>query len=717
MYRYRWLISAVWSILFIFSAVYSERLPEMLKESGFIPQGSESELGFDRLQEELGASPSTLHLVYTSNERDLTGKTETARILNSLDDLKTLPYINEMLVNQTPHLTGEKGIQSIIVNMNLSSRDAVDVYPEIREKIIAPEGMDMYVDGETATLFEIQEATKKDLLKAELIGIPVALLVLLLIFGTAIAALLPVMVGLVSVSATLGTVFFISKHYALSNFLPNIVMMLGLALGIDYALFVVSRFREELKRNCSVESAVARTMEKAGHSVFFSGFAVLVGMFGMLFIRLPIMYSLCIGGVLVVLASVLVSCTLLPAILGILGHTINRFPVFPSLQRRMVISTFWKTLALRVMKRPAFLAITMSLVLIMLMTPISNMRLGVPSAEVLPPSYESRIGSDLLHKHYDNREANPIQIVVQSPGPAGSQEAIQLIKDYQDRISKMEGVSAIRSFIDELGNHPAAMTENLLQSRETRQQLERAHLLRSEFALLTAVPAHDPDSPEASDLVKKLRIINSGPLKTYITGHSALRVDMLDRIYQGLPALIFFIMSVTYLILFYAFRSVLIPLKAVLMNILSLGASLGIVVIVFQNGWFSELLQITSTGYVSLIMPVAIFSIVFGISMDYEVFLISRIKEEYQKTGDNDWSTAEGLQKTGGLISSAALILMVVVGSFIFTDIEITKALGVGLFCAVFIDATIIRIIVVPALMKLMGHANWWAPKWLGGGR
>ncbi|HWO75278.1 MAG TPA: MMPL family transporter [Bacillus sp. (in: firmicutes)] len=715
-YRYRWIITSSWAVLFIFTSIFAQRLPEMLKESGFTPEQSESDLGFETLEEKLGMSPSTLNLVYTSNHLDLTDESQTERIIESLQNLKDLPYVTAIQINPTQRITQNKGIQSVIVKMNLNNQESLEAYPELRKMITAPNGMKLFIDGGTATLYEIQQATKHDLVKAEIIGIPIALLVLLIIFGTLVAAFLPVIVGMVSVSVTLGTTYFISHYYDVSNFLPNIVMMLGLALGIDYALFVVSRFREELKQHRSVETALARTMEKAGHSVFFSGFAVLIGMFGMLFIRLPIMYSLCLGGVLIVLMSVLVSSTLLPALLGIFGQAINRLQVFPAFQKKLGNSTLWKRIAFGVMKRPAFLTLFISLLLILLMTPVANMKLGVPTAEVLPPSYESRMGSDLFDQHYDDREASPIYIVVRSPEPAAEEDSIEAIKNYEESISKIKGVEEVRSFLDTFENQSPEVIAGLLQTDETtRENLESRNLFRGEYALLTAIPSYDPDSTEASDLVNQLRNVNSAPLESFVTGHSALRVDMLSRIYEGLPSLIFFIMTVTYLILLFAFKSVLIPLKAVLMNVLSLGASLGIVVIVFQNGWFAEALQITSTGYVNLVMPVTIFSIVFGISMDYEVFLISRIMEEYEKTGDNDKSTAEGLQKTGGLISSAALILMAVVGSFIFTNIEITKALGVGLFCAVFIDATIIRIIVVPALMKMLGHANWWAPRWLFG--
>lgn len=714
-YSFKWGVLVFWIIVTVFLGIFAPKLPEQLNENGFIPPDSESDAAFRNLQEHLGFAPSMLNIVYKSEEDDITDPESTARILESLVPLNNMPYVKEIRINKTKKLNGRTDIQSVLVELDLTSNEALDKFPDIRKKIDPPSGMKVYVDGGTATLYDVQKATKTDMAKAEMLGIPIALIVLLIIFGTVWAALLPLVIGIMSVTLTLGMTYFIAQFVSLSNFLPNIVFMLGLAIGIDYALFFVSRFREELTLESNVRAAVSNTAEKAGKSVFFSGVAVLIGMLGMLFIRLPIMYALCLGGVIVVFSSIVLSITLLPALLSILGHRINSLQVFPKIKNRLGSSVFWEKIAFGVMKRPVPLALGISGFLLLLMFPVGGMKLGVPSAEVLPPSYESRAGADLLKKTYDARRGNPLQIYVETKKPIYEEETISEMLSYSSKLEKVPGAQKISSYITAIGGNTSQEKALFLSSADTRKDLEDARLAKDWSAVITVVPRHDPDSLEAADLVKSLRRVDSGSLKIGITGETAYRVDMIDRISRGLPALVSFIIAVTYIILFFAFKSVLLPLKAVLMNILSLGASLGIVVLVFQKGWFAESLQISAIGYVSIVMPVTIFCIVFGISMDYEVFLISRIMEEYEKTSDNDWSTAAGLKQTGSLITSAALILMVVVGSFIFTDIEITKALGIGLFSAILIDATLIRIIIVPALMKLLGKANWWAPAWIKG--
>jgi RND superfamily putative drug exporter len=712
MHRYRWIIVLVCAALFFGLGVYARKVPEMLKDNGFAPRGSESDHGFTQLEDKLGFASSMITLVYTSDTLDLTSRREISVILSSLDELQKIPYVRNVKLNETPRLDRRSSIQSVHIELALGKTEALDKYPKLRSRIHAPNGMKVFVDGPTAVLYDIQRATKKDLSKSEMLGLPVALAVLILIFGTLWAAILPLIVGVMSVTVTLGVSYFIAEKYSLSNFMPNMVTMIGLAIGIDYALFVVSRFREELVRQRAVSTAVAATCRMAGKSIFFSGFAVLISMLGMLFIDLPVMRAFCLGGVLVVLVSMLLSNTLLLALLGILGHKINSLALFPALQRRRRNSTAWERIAFTVMKRPVFLVLLMSGILILLMLPIGGMKLGVPNAEVLPPAYESRQGSDLLKQTYDNREANPIQIIVEAPGSIWGKDAVREVQAYSEQIRAHSGIAIVRSYITVLGNHSPDRTAAMLQNDSIKRQMETQKLAKGNAALIVAVPRSDTESAETAGLIRELRGLHSGGLHSYVTGAAANRVDILDRINRGLPAMAGFVMAITYLILFVAFKSVLLPLKAVMMNVLSLGASLGIVVIVFQNGLMANQLHITSIGYVSIVLPVTIFCVVFGISMDYEVFLISRIKEEYERTGDNERSTAIGLTKTGGLITSAALILNVVVGSFVFSDIEITKALGVGLFSAIFIDATFIRIIVVPALMKLLGRANWWTPVW-----
>ncbi|TJY38258.1 MMPL family transporter [Cohnella pontilimi] len=711
-FRLRWLVLLLSVVVFLGMGYYARQVPELLKDNGFAPRGSESDVGFTLLQDKLDFPASAITLVYSSDTMNLRSGLSVSAILSSLDNLRKLSYVRSVKVNDTPRLNKNSGLQSVHIELALSKTEALDKYPEIRSKVRPPAGMHVFVDGPTATLYDIQQATKNDLSKSERLGLPIALFVLLLIFGSLLAAVMPLIIGIMSVSVTLGACFFIAQRYSLSNFTPNMVTMVGLAVGIDYALFVVSRFREELVRQRAVSTAVARTCEMAGRSIVFSGFAVLIGMLGLLFINLPVMRSICLGGVLVVLTSVTFSNTLLLALLSIFGHKINRFQIFPALQKKRHNSTLWERIAFSVMKRPVFLVLVISGMLILLMLPIGGMKLAVPTAEVLPPTYESRQGSDLLKETYDAREANPIHIVVHTPGVVWDKQSIRDINDYTNTIRTYPGVHKVRSFITMLGNHPPGVTAAMVSSDPSKRRIEEMRLAKDHTALVVVVPDADPDSASTAGLIRKLRKADTGALQTYVTGASANRVDILDRIDHGLPAMVGFVMAITYMVLFAAFRSIILPLKAVLMNILSLGASLGIVVIVFQKGILANLLNITSVGYVSIVLPVTIFCVVFGISMDYEVFLLSRIKEEYEKTGDNERSTATGLMKTGGLITSAAFILIVVVGSFIFTDIEITKALGVGLFSAIFIDATFIRVIFVPALMKLLGRANWWAPAW-----
>jgi RND superfamily putative drug exporter len=726
MFRFRWIVVSIWILLFIILALFAQKAPALLKDNGFTPRGSDSDLGLIQLQQKLNFPASTFTLIYQSPDQIINDAQASETILKSLDELRKLPYVMDISINQASrlpnvqfvggdsHLTPDH-IQAVNVYISLNADEALDHYAEIKERVHAPVGMHVDVTGGTAILYDMSDASKKDIVKSEVIGLPIAVIVLLIIFGTVLGAILPLVVGLMSVTVTLGITYFIAQGVSLSNFLPNIVTMLGLAVGIDYALFLVSRFREELKLQANIEDAVAMTCQKAGKSIFFSGVAVLIGLFGMLFIDLSIYRSLCIGGVIVVSVSVLVAETLLLSLLSLFGTKINVLRVIPARFRSKETSRFWEKIAYGVMKRPILIIIVMGSILLFLTYPIGQMKLGVPSSGVLPPSYESRSGSDLLNQVYDAREMNPIQIFVEADQAVWSAETIQLMQAYTKNLSEISGVKAVQSYVSEFGDRTPAEAASLLSSTELRGKMEGLRLAKDHYASIIVQPLFDPEDSKTDDVVKSIRKIDAKGLQLLVTGGPAYRLDILERINDGIPKVVGFVMIVTYFVLLLAFRSVLLPLKAVLMNMLSLGASMGIVVTVFQKGFLADALHITSIGYVSATLPVIIFCVVFGISMDYEVFLISRIAEEYENTGDNERSTAEGLKKTGSLITSAAFILIVVVGAFIFTDIEIIKALGLGLTLAVLIDATLIRILIVPSLMKLLGKANWWAPDWIKG--
>lgn len=726
MYRLRWVVVSIWIILFICLAFFAQKAPALLKDNGFTPRGSDSDLGLIQLQKKLDYPASTFTLIYRSANQKLSEIEASNQILASLSELRKLPYVLDVSLVQASRLPVEQfkdanknlkqeNIQAVNVYVRLNADQALEHYAELKSLIHPPTGMEVSLTGGTAILFDMQDASKKDIVKSEVIGLPIAVVVLLIIFGTALGALLPLIVGLMSVTVTLGITYFIADNVSLSNFLPNIVTMLGLAVGIDYALFMVSRFREELKVHHSIETAIAMTSQKAGKSIFFSGVAVLIGLFGMLFINLSIYLSLCIGGVIVVSVSVLVAETLLLALLSLFGTRINRFRVIPVRFRRKNAAVFWEKIAYGVMKRPMTIIVIMGAILLFLTFPIGQMKLGMPDSGVLPPSYESRAGTDLLNQAFDAREMNPIQIYVEANQEVWSQPTIDQMQAFTKQLSELPGVKAVNSYVTQFANQTPAEASAMLESNGLREQIGALRLAKGNSASIIVQPMYNPEDSRTDAVVEAIRLLDTRGLHTLVTGGPAYRFDILQRIHEGIPKVVGFVMIVTYFVLLIAFRSVLLPLKAVLMNLLSLGASMGMVVTVFQKGFLADVLHITSIGYVSATLPVIIFCVVFGISMDYEVFLISRIAEEYEKTGNNERSTAEGLKKTGSLITSAAFILIVVVGAFIFTDIEIIKALGLGLTLAVLIDATLIRILIVPSLMKLLGRANWWAPQWIKG--
>src|SRR4051812_10689790 len=508
MYKLRWVVAIFWILLFVFSAFFAQKLPDRLKDSGLTPQGSESDIGISLMKKEFEVSPSALTIVYKSNHLDLTSDQAKKDILQSLDKLNKKDYVGKIEINNTPRKKKDKGIQSVVVPLKLKNREALIHFSEIKRLISHPKGMHTYIDGEIATLHEIQQATKHDMAHSEKIGLPIALFVLLFIFGTVWAAILPLLIGTISVSLTMGITYFLTGYYSLSNFLPNIVMMLGMAIGVDYALFLVSRFREELKSQKSVEEAVGMAIQTAGKSVFFSGITVLIGMCGMLFIKLPIIYSLCLGGVLVVFSAMILSCTLLPALLGILGYHINSLKVFPGTQKKLENSIMWERLANFVMKRPAILAFLIITFLLSLMTPIVHMKVGVPTAEVLPPPYESRKGAELLKANYDIRRSSPINIVVKAKENVTRVASIREIKKYEDKIRQLPDVLEVQSYIDILGNRSAEDTSHLLALKGTHDRMVNRNLLRGNYALVTIVPQSKPDSTESSKLVHLVRNIS-----------------------------------------------------------------------------------------------------------------------------------------------------------------------------------------------------------------
>ncbi|WP_098748435.1 MMPL family transporter [Paenibacillus sp. EZ-K15] len=717
-YRYRKAIVVTWLLLFCGLLPFAFKLPSILQHNGFTPKDSPAQIGIEKLEEGLGLSAASLDVVVVSqHDENLTAGTAQRRILTELAPLRARPYVRDIYMNMAAHKAGQDHIVSVTVLLDLDSTEALKQFEEIRDSVPSITGADTYITGNTAIFADMNRAVKSDIIHAEMVGIPSALLILAVVFGTLTAAILPLLAGVASVVVTMGILYFVAlADGSISNFLPNVVTMLGLAVGIDYALLVVSRFKEEMRaRSGDVGTALAVTCATAGKAVMFSGAAVLIGFVAMSFIDLPIFRSFSIGGITVVLLSVLAGNTLLPALLGILGPRIETLPLFPAAYRTLrarQTSGMWRKLSRFVMAHPVTISIAAIGLLLVAIYPVRHMNIAIPAAEVLPPAYESRYGHDLLIQAYDERELNSIVVAVELPASYEESLSIELMKVYTDEIRMMPGVKQVESYLS-IGRGSVEEASKYLSREDIRQQLEQHRFVKGKMAAVAVIPEYGESHELTMQLVRALRTMDTNELTTYVTGSPAYKLDIIEVIHQNISFVLVFVFVVTYVILLLAFRSVVLPLKASIMNMLSLGAGLGIVVWVFQEGIGAQWLGVSSTGSIFALLPILIFCVVFGISMDYEVMMLSRMMENYERTGDNEFSTAEGLESTGGLITSAALILAVVVGAFVFTDNEVMKAIGLGLTAAVLLDATVIRVLLVPAFMKMMGKANWWSPRWM----
>ncbi|MBA3274559.1 MAG: MMPL family transporter, partial [Chloroflexia bacterium] len=503
----------------------------------------------------------------------------------------------------------------------------------------------------------------------------------------------------------------------------NLATMLGLGLAVDYSLFVTSRFREELARNPgNVKGAVVVAATRAGRAVFFSGLTVLIGLAGLALFPLMFLRSIGIAGVIVVSISTLAALTLLPAVLTVIGDRIERGPIGPLAKRAQGDDShtgFWSRLASGVMKRPVVVALATVGLLLVLGWPFTHANISSPDATILPEDLPSRQGYDILAEQFSGGEISPFVVVVESSGGNMTDpDNLAVIEGLGARLAADPRIDRVQSALTLPGvggNLPPPIriaVRQFLEATGTDTQLGR--FLSDDVAVIFAYPVEPANDPQNQELLSQLRSVNApDSLQVHVGGGTAEIVDVVDAIYRDFPLVAGAIVVTTYLILLALFRSVLLPIKAILMNVLSILASYGALVWIFQDGNLHELLGFTPQGFVEASLPVIMFCVLFGLSMDYEVFLLSRIQEEWERSGDNDRAVTVGLQRSGRIITSAALIVVVVTASFVSADVVLVKALGLGIALAVALDATVVGALLVPATMKLLGGANWWIPGWL----
>lgn len=700
--RRRRLVLVATVALVVAAGILGGNVVERLTSGGFEDESSESFEAAEVLRERFGVEAPNLLLLVTSE----TG---------SVDD----PAVADRGVALTEELAAEEGIEGVASYWStgaptLRSDDSSQALvvgtitgdaDEARERIeeISPEFnrngdlIDVEVGGFEETFRAVSVQVEKDLLRAEMIAFPITLILLLFVFGSLVSAALPLAIGGIAIVGSFFVLRVLTGFTDVSIFALNLITAMGLGLGIDYSLFVVSRFREELHRGLTPHDAVVQTVKTAGRTVAFSGMTVALSLSALLIFPLTFLRSFAYAGVAVVLLAALAAVVFLPALLAVLGHRVDKLAIWHRRNQRTEGEGFWHRMAVTVMRRPVPIATSVIVFLLLLGAPFLGVKFGRTDHRVLPVESQVRQTMAEIGGNFSVNNGESLQIVAVGAGDAGDQ-----IDTYATLLSEIDRAASVEAVTGTYANG-----EQVADPNESSARFANKH-----GAWLSVMPEGDTTAAEREQLVRDVRALDP-PFDVQVTGPPAVDIDARESLFSRLPLAAVLIGAATFVLLFLMFGSILVPAKALVLNLLSLTATFGALVWIFQQGNLSGILDFTSTGALDVTMPILMFCIAFGLSMDYEVFLLSRIKEEYDRTGDNAASVALGLERTGRIVTAAAVLLSIVFGAFATSSVTFIKLFGIGLTIAVLADATLVRATLVPAFMRLAGRANWWAPRWM----
>ena len=729
-YRRRWWVLGAWALLVLVAIPFAPRAPGALRAGGFSLDDLESARARATLVQELGAPPSALVLVYEATGDALVGDPAfEVAVRAATFGVAAAPYVRQVASHLLApvQVSADRRVAYDVVLLDIAPDDSPAALPGIEAVLRTAPGVTVTLAGGPAFYGDIQKVSEADLRRAELVSLPLAAIALLLVFGSVIAAGVPLVIGGAAVVTALAVIFGLASVTPMSIFVLNLATLLGLGLGVDYSLLMLSRFREELARRTpagtradaeAVEAAVRVTVATAGRAVFFSGLTVLLGLLGLVLFEFMILRSVGIAGALVVGIAVAAALTLQPALLSVLGSRVDAFAI-RKVRPDPGTEGAWARLARRVMRHPLRVFFPTLAVLLVLGTPFLHVRFNAPDATILPESVASRASYETLVRSFGEGAFAPLTLAVRTDGPATDPANIARLYDYSRRLAADPRIARVDSLVD-VDPRISLLQYQLLYAspggppdRFTATAL--AATTKGDLTAFTVTTGYGPNRDEARALVRDLRdpaspLAPPAGVRVSVGGGAADVSDTVSRIAADFPRTGLFIVLTTYLVLFLLLRSVWLPLKAIIMNTLSITAAFGALVWVFQDGNLSRLLGFQPLGFVETTLPVILFCVLFGLSMDYEVFLLTRMKEAWERTGDNTEAVAQGLERSGRIVTSAALIVVVVAGSFVFADIVLIKALGLGVAIAVAIDATVVRALLVPATMRLLGTWNWWLP-------
>ncbi|HWA55495.1 MAG TPA: MMPL family transporter [Solirubrobacterales bacterium] len=700
--RRRWVLAG-WVVVVVLALPLAQHQTDHLTGGGFDVPGSESKAVSDSLKSDFGDESGNMAVLLRAEPG--ADKAQRAAAVGRVR--KAVAGLDEVSLPAATARRAELALQRSDTAMlplfsEKSSDRQIDSAAELREDLepgTAVDGVTTYLAGQPTIWAGMQELSKEDLSKAEAGGFPIVAIILLVVFGSLAAAVLPLVLGFVSVIVTGALIYFLSQQIETSVFVTNMASMIGIGVAIDYSLFILARYREERARGLDQDAARAEALSTSGLAVAFSGLAVIVSLAGLWMVNNQALRSMALGAMTVVAISILTATTLLPALIAMLGDRVLPGGIvaraltfigrpFKGLRReRPEREAFWVRWTARVMARPWVAVIGVSAVLLTLAIPLLSIETGTQAIKQFPKSSDVRVGNELASKQLGGG-TDPVQIVASFSDGSGPDRAA--VAGFTRTIGSTPGVSAV--------TRPSYAGNSVL---------------------IQATPSTPSESDATISLVERLRdkVVPATALAHLATvdvgGETARSQDARAQVSGSMWKIVLFVLALSFVVLMVMLRSLLLPLKAVLMNLLSIGAAFGVLVAIFQWGWFDSLLGFENQGALDTINVPLIFAIVFGLSMDYEVFLMSRIREHYLEHGDNERAVAEGLSTSARTISSAALIMTCVFAVFVLTGVPSIKELGLGCAVAIALDATLVRLILVPAAMKLLGGWNWWFPSWL----
>ncbi len=685
-YSHRRAVVAAWLVVLVGISTLGKVAGGDLLKSFSLP-GTESQRAFDVLQADFGRKGDTGQLVFrVQGAGDARSPAVERAVGRLVDELRGQPHVASITTPYQPAGSrflspSNPKIAYAEILFDVRSNDVpVDVAQHMRTEVARANTPALQVELGGAMFTDQRQPA------SELIGVLAAVLILLLAFGSLLAMGLPIVTALFGIGVGLACVELLARVLDVPSFAPQVTAMIGIGVGIDYALFISTRYREALHDGADPERAVVHAIDTSGRAVLFAGGTVVISLLGLFVIGVSFIRGLAIGASLAVLFVMAAAVTLLPAVLGFVGHTIDRLALPTTRRPKPADRTVWARWSRTLQARPWPAALAGVAILVPLALPALGLHLGVADAGNDPTSFTTRRAYDLLSSGFGPGFNGPLLLAAETHGPAD----VAAMGHLATAIARTPGVAAVSPVIPSPNGRAALLQVVASGAPQDASTTRLVHALRDRVV---------PDATSGTDL------------GVHVGGQTAVGVDLADTLGRRLPYMFVTILVMSFVLLMLVFRSLLVPLKAVIMNLLSIGAAYGVMVLIFQNGRLKDLVGIGKEGPIEAWVPMMLFAIVFGLSMDYEVFLLSRIKEDYDLNRDNSAAVARGLAKTARLITAAAAIMICVFGSFVLSDLRVLKLIGFGLAFAVFIDATVVRLVLVPATMELLGDRNWWFPK------